>query len=242
MKVLIVDDERPARARLRDLLSSLPVYMCCGEAGNGAEALRQVQLLQPDIVLMDIRMPVMDGLEAARHLATLDRPPAVVFTTAYGEYALEAFDAHGAGYLLKPIDSKRLESALISSRLPNRAQLAELSADGFGPRRSHISARLGGKLELIPLGDVLYFQADQKYVIVRHRRGTVIIEDSLKALETEFASLCLRIHRNTLVMTNHLMGMERTREGRFQIILDDGTDRLEVSRRHVAQVKRFLKS
>jgi len=244
MKVLVVDDERPARERLRDLLAALSAYECCGEAGNGIEALRLAQTAQPDIVLLDIRMPGMDGLEAARHLAGLDRPPAVIFTTAYGEYALEAFDAHAAGYLLKPIHRNRLEDALANARIPNRAQLAGLTAAaaGAGVKRTHLCARLGGRLELIPLDDVLYFQADQKYVTVRHRQGEVIIEESLKSLETEFAALCLRIHRNALVVTGHLAGLEKTPRGHFEVVFTGNSERLEVSRRHVAAVRHFLKS
>jgi two-component system response regulator AlgR len=242
MKVMVVDDERPARERLRDLLSTLPAYQCCGEAGNGIDALQLVQSQQPDIVLMDIRMPGMDGLETARHLASLDKPPAVIFTTAYGDYALEAFDAQAAGYLLKPVDKRRLEEALVKARIPNRAQLTELAVVSVSGTRTHICARLGGRLELVPLGDIVYFRADQKYVTVRHRQGEVLIEDALKSLEREFSSLCLRVHRNALVMAAQLVGLEKTRQGHVQVLLNGVSDRLEVSRRHVTAIRRFLRS
>jgi two-component system response regulator AlgR len=242
VKVLVVDDEKPARERLTTLLEALPSYQYCGEGSNGAEALRLTQTLQPDIILMDIRMPGMDGLEAARYLASLDEPPAVIFTTAYDEHALEAFEAHAVGYLLKPIDQKRLGEALAKARIANRAQLAEMATIGTHVKRTHICARLGGRLEIIPLSDVLYFQADQKYVTVHHRRGEVIIEDSLKSLETEFAPLCLRIHRNALVVTTHLVGLEKTSQGCFQVVLKGIAARLEVSRRHLAAVRSFVRA
>ncbi|MCP4935616.1 MAG: response regulator transcription factor, partial [bacterium] len=237
MKVLIVDDETPARVRLKRLLDELSGYETCAEAKNGIEALELAQTQHPDIVLMDIRMPAMDGLEAARHLATLEQPPALIFTTAYGEYALDAFQAHAAGYLLKPIRKEHLQQALAGARIPNRAQLAGL-ADTEGNARTHICARLGERLELIPLTAVFYFQAEQKYVTVRHRHGEVLVEESLKSLETEFDSRFLRIHRNALVAKAHLMGLIKTPEGRFQIQFNGIDDQLEISRRHLSEARR----
>lgn len=241
MKVLIVDDEAPARERLMGMVAGLRDYEVCGEAANGLEALRQTESQAPDIVLLDVRMPGMDGIETARHLASLEEPPAVIFTTAYGEHALEAFETHAAGYLLKPIRREQLERALKGARSLNRAQLAGLSEQQERPARTHICARLRGRLELIPIEDVLYFQADQKYVTVRHRHGEVLIEDSLKALEEEFGSRFLRVHRNALVAVDAVAGMEKTSDGRLQLLFRGIDARLEVSRRHVAQVRRFLK-
>ena len=239
MKVLIVDDEAPARERLKRLLSELPDYAICGQAGNGVETLRMVQSQHPDIVLMDIRMPVMDGLEAARHLSKLQKPPALIFTTAYGEYALDAFQAYAAGYLLKPIRKEHLVQALAKACTLNRAQLAGLASNNA---RTHLCARLGERLELVPIEAVLYFQADQKYVTVRHKHGEVILEESLKSLEVEFAPHFLRIHRNALVAKAHLAGLIKTSEGRFQVLFSDIDERLEVSRRHLTAARRFMKS
>jgi two-component system response regulator AlgR len=242
MKVLIVDDEKPACERLINLLATMPDYQACGAAGNGVEALQMAQIQHPDIVLMDIRMPGMDGLEAARHLIHLKEPPAIIFTTAYGEHALEAFETHATDYLLKPVRKERLEQALRNARNPNRAQLAGLAQAATGTTRTHLCARLGEKLKLIPIEQVIYFLADQKYVTVCNLQGEVLIEDSLKSLESELADRVLRIHRNALVGTAHLVGLERTPQGRYQVILQGSDARLEVSRRHLAAIKHFLRT
>ena len=241
MKVLIVDDEPPARARLRELLNRLSNYECCGEVGNGAEALRLAAgVVQPDIVLLDIQMPGLDGLETARRLADLAHPPAIIFVTAYGDYALEAFDAHAVAYLLKPVRLERLEQALVSASRLNRAQLASLAAEPTAGR-THVSARLGQRLERIPLADVFYFQADQKYVTVRHRQGRLLIEESLKVLETELGARAVRVHRNALAMAAQVAGMEKTLDGGINLVFHGIPDRLEVSRRHLAAVRQFLR-
>jgi two-component system response regulator AlgR len=242
MKVLVIDDEQPARERLFNLLAELPAYTCCGEAKNGIEALEMVQTQHPDIVLMDIRMPGMDGLETARYLIRLNKPPAIIFTTAYGEYALEAFDAHATGYLLKPIRKERLEQALAGASIPNRAQLAGLFENDSNLARTHICARVGDNLKLIPIDQILYFQADQKYVTVKYLGGEVIIEESLKSLEIGLAARFLRIHRNALVATSYIKGLEKDRQGQLYIVFKAGDERLEVSRRHAASVRCFLKN
>ncbi len=241
MNVLIVDDEPPARDRLRDLLNQLSDYHPCGEASNGAEALRLAESAPPDIVLLDIQMPGLDGLETARRLATLARPPAVIFVTAYGEHALEALDAQAVAYLLKPVRLERLEQALTNASRLNRAQLASLTADRAETGRTHIRARLGQRLELIPLADVCYFQADQKYVAVRHRHGEALIEESLKTLETELGTRVMRVHRNALAMAAHVAGLEKTADGNVNLVFDTIPDRLEVSRRHLPMVRQFLR-
>lgn len=241
MNVLIVDDEPPARDRLRDLLNRLSDYHPCGEADNGAEALRLAQNAPPDIVLLDIQMPGLDGLETARRLAALAQPPAIIFVTAYGEHALEALDAQAVAYLLKPVRLERLERALTNASRINRAQLTSLTADRAETGRTHIRARLGQRLELIPLVDVAYFQADQKYVTVRHRHGEALIEESLKTLETELGTRAMRVHRNALAMATHIAGLEKTIDGNIALIFDNIPDRLEVSRRHLPAVRQFLK-
>ncbi len=242
MKVLVVDDEPLARQRLLQMLEDLPDAEPVGEAGNGREALQQVQRLQPDVVLMDIRMPGMDGLEAARHLAALETPPAIVFTTAYGEHALEAFEAQAVDYLLKPVRRERLAEALARARRPNRAQLEALG-ETRSQARSHICARVRGNLVLVPIEEVRYFQADQKYVTVHHRGGEVLIEEPLKALEAEFGDRFLRIHRSTLVARDAIGGLEKGADGRVLLRLREEPDtRLEVSRRHAPEVRRFVRS
>jgi len=242
MNILIVDDEPLARERLCSLIDEFDEGCVIGEAANGKETLQQCERLQPDIVLLDIRMPEMDGIEAALHLANLERPPAVIFTTAYGDHALAAFEAHAVDYLLKPIRKARLLEALQKAQQLNRAQLQSLQqADDPPAMRSHISARVRETIQLIPLDEVLYFRADHKYVTVRHLHGEVLIEEPLKSLEQEFASLTLRIHRNTLICQQHLAGITKDDEGHPQLLLRGCDEALSISRRHLSEIKNLLK-
>lgn len=241
MRVMIVDDEKPALSRLSSMLSEADGYDICAEASNGVEAIRQADKFKPDIVLMDIRMPGMDGLEAARHMSDYEQPPALIFTTAYGEHALEAFETNAVGYLLKPIRREKLMVELAKAKRLNKAQIGQLG-DEDDSRRTHICARVRGNLELIPVEDIYYFQAEQKYVTVRHSGGEVLIEEPLKSLESEFGDLYMRIHRNALVAQKVMSGLEKTIEGRFNLRIKDIDDRLEISRRHVAGVRKFLRS
>lgn len=242
MKILITDDEAPARARLRSLLEELGGYEIVSEAASGAEALRLCESLQPDVLLLDIRMPGMDGLEAARHLASFDKPPAVIFTTAYDQHALEAFDASAVDYLLKPIRRERLGDALRKVRRLTRMQLATIGSRATSSSaRTHLCARVRGNLQLVPIEQVIYCMADQKYVTVRYREGEVLIEESLKSLEQEFGERFLRIHRNALVAWKYLEGVEKASGGRNLVRLREVADGLEVSRRHIADVRHRLK-
>ncbi|MDH5255865.1 MAG: response regulator, partial [Gammaproteobacteria bacterium] len=156
--VLIVDDEPPARNRLRQLVTDLEGFRVVGEAGHGEEALNLCNALQPDVVLLDIRMPGVDGLQVASQLAGWERRPAVVFTTAYDEYAIQAFDAQAVGYLLKPVRRERLQQTLEHATRVGRAQL--LRIPGSAPR-SHICVQRTRGLQMIPVEEVLCFQADQ---------------------------------------------------------------------------------
>jgi len=242
MKVLVVDDEKLARDRLTRALGRLEGYEPVGEAANGLDAVRMVQEGSPDIVLMDIRMPGMDGLEAARHLAELEAPPAVIFCTAFEEHAIEAFEAQAVGYLLKPVRAAELEDALTKAMRANRAQLAKLNEAEGGEARTHISARTRRGIELVPVEDVRYFQADQKYVTVRHGEGELLVDDTLRQLEQEFGERFIRIHRNALVAVRYLEGLERDAQGHYQVRVRGLDDRLDVSRRHVAGVRRFMQA
>jgi len=241
MRVLIVDDERPALSRLSSMIEDADGYEVCAQAGNGVEAIKQADTHKPDIILMDIRMPGMDGLEAARHMSEYDEPPALIFTTAFGEHALEAFETNAIGYLLKPIRREKLMEELTAATKLNKAQIGQLG-DEDDQRRTHICARVRGNLELIPVDEISYFQAEQKYVTVRHSGGEVLIEEPLKSLEAEFGAIFMRIHRNALVSTKVMSGLEKTIEGRFNLRLKDMDDTLEISRRHVAGVRKFLRS
>ncbi len=240
VRVLIVDDEPPARERLRHLLADMPETECIGEAVSGEEAVRLAEELEPDVVLLDIRMPGMDGLEAARRMAALAEPPAVIFTTAYEHHALEAFDAQAAGYLLKPVRRERLAAAIERAQRVSRAQLGRL---GSAPAasRSHIAVKLRDQLRLIPVEDVLCFIAEQKYTTVRHMDGEDLIEESLRSLEDEFGTRFVRVHRNALVAVAQVERLEREPDGHYAVHLRHGGGRLQVSRRLAADVLRRLR-
>ncbi|MGB5259196.1 MAG: LytTR family DNA-binding domain-containing protein [Gammaproteobacteria bacterium] len=243
MKVLIVDDEAPARTRLEDMAGKLENCEVCGLAANGSEAVALASDHHPDVVLMDIRMPGMDGLEAAHHLQAMEQPPAIIFTTAYNDYALQAFDIHAVDYLLKPVRQERLLEALLHARRMTRVQLAVLDdADEHHAARERICARVRGSLQLIPVEEIRYFQADQKYVTVCTDGLSVLIEETLKALEDEFADRFVRIHRNALVARRYITGMEKDDEGRILVHLAGVDVALEVSRRHTAQIRKLVKA
>lgn len=242
MNVLITDDEAPARDRLRRLIDDIGGMAVVGEAANGKECLLLCDRMKPDIVLLDIRMPGLDGLEAATHLSAWERAPAVIFVTAYGDHALAAFEAHAVDYLLKPIRRDRLQQALARARSLNRAQLAEVrGADRGGAARTHICAHDRGRIVLVPLDEVAYFRAEHKYVAVRHKGGEVLIEEPLKALEKEFTHAFLRVHRNALVSRAYVKGMAKDESGAFRLLLRGLDDRPEVSRRHVAGIREAIK-
>lgn len=246
MKVLIADDEPLARERLARLVAALPGYQVLPEmASNGHEALRLVEEQRPDILLLDIRMPGLDGLQTAAKLCEDADSPAVVFCTAHGEYALDAFAVSAVGYLLKPVRSEDLAGALAKAQRPNRMQLASLGKAGnqpdSGQARSHISARTRKGIELIPIEDVLYFIADHKYVTLRHLGGEVLLDEPLKSLEEEFGDEFVRIHRNALVARRRIECLQRTAMGHFELCLKDlEGETLTVSRRHVPGVRRLM--
>lgn len=241
MRILIVDDEQLARDRLSRMIESFDDHEVVGEAAHGVEAVEVAAHMQPDVVLMDIRMPGMDGLEASRHFVEFDEPPAVIFCTAYEEHAVEAFDLQAVGYLLKPVRRENLAAALGKAQRVNKAQLAAL-AEEQPPRRTHISARTRKGIELIPVDDVRYFQADQKYVTVRHSIGEIIIDETLKELEEEFGERFLRVHRNALVASRYIVGLNRQTDGHYQIQLKDVEEPVDISRRHVAVVRKVVRS
>lgn len=250
MKVLIVDDERLARERLARMIDALDGHEVVGQAADGREAVDRAGETRADLILLDIRMPGMDGLETARHLTALEAPPAIIFCTAYDEHAIQAFDLQAVGYLLKPVRLEQLARAIEQAGRVNRAQLAALGAlddgaaaeTGQGPRRGHIAARTRRGLELVPVSDVRCFLADQKYVTVRAGQGEVIIDETLKDLEDEFGDQFVRIHRNALVSVAHIERLERVGPGQARIHLRGVSEPLEVSRRHLPAVRKLVKS
>lgn len=243
MRVLIADDEPLARERLRAMLLAQPGVEVVAEAGDGHAALHACAEHHPDMILLDISMPGIDGLETARHLAEFEPRPVVVFCTAYDQHALSAFDAQAVDYLVKPVRAERLAAALervrtfAAGRVP--AQAPEPDA---ARKRTHLCARLRGSLRLVPIEDIRYLQAEEKYVVVHHARGEDLIEESLKALESEFGDRFVRIHRNCLVATERLSGLRRTPDGRMFADVRDVPEPLEVSRRNLPALRRLVKS
>ncbi len=243
LRVAIVDDEAPARSRMRDLLGECgaesPVAII-GEAANGRAALELLAGEPADVVLLDVRMPEMDGIELARHLQALERPPAVVFTTAYDDYAIRAFEVNAVDYLLKPIKLERLKEALARARTapPRPEALRELAT----APRAHLSAQERGKIHLIPIGEVIYLKAELKYVSVRTAAREYLIEESLVRLEQEFGERFVRVHRNCLVARAAVRGFERAQEdgeANWEVVLSGIDERIPVSRRQQHVVREF---
>jgi two-component system response regulator AlgR len=256
-RILIVDDEAPARRRLRDVLDDcreqFPLTIA-DEATNGMEAIEIINKGGIDIVLTDIRMPGMDGLEVARHLARMDAPPKLIFVTAFDEYAVKAFELNAIDYLLKPIRQERLLVALGKAIALKPAQ-ADAIAEAAQARRKHLSIHERGKIVLVPLEDVLYLKAELKYVTVRTAQKEFLLEESLTKLEEEFTALFTRIHRNTLVATKAVVGFEKVADGgadsddnaqgsdgggtHWAVVLRGIPEKLAVSRRQQHVVKEF---
>ncbi len=252
LKVLIVDDEPLARERLRallgDLLGQLPVCVA-GEAGNGLEALQWLASDVADVVLCDIRMPGMDGIELASHLRRLPQPPALIFTTAYDNYAVQAFELNAIDYLLKPVRAQRLLAALqkvraapaVSSVTESMTQLGQALR---GRGRSHLSCHERGRLLLVPVVEILYLRAELKYVSARTVDRDYLLDESLAHLESEFGDTFLRLHRSVLIARNALAGLEKANDEAADAygwaLVRGVTEKLPVSRRQWAAVRGML--
>lgn len=242
MKILLVDDEPLARERLARLVVRLQPDAECLEASSGEEALELVQQSAPDLLLLDIRMPGMDGIEVATHLDTLESPPAVIFCTAYDEYALQALQYQAVAYLLKPVREAELARALAGAGRVNRLQLASLRELEPAGSRSHVSSRSHKGLETMPAEEVRCFVAEQKYVVACGADRELLLQQSLRELEQEFADSFLRVHRNALVSRRHLLGLLRDEQGSWRAELQGLAEGPLVSRRHLAEVRQFLQS
>ena len=238
-RILIADDEPLARQRIQRLVEALPDYTVCGEAIDGNDTLRKVAELEPDIVLLDIRMPGMDGMEAADQLSQLNNPPAVIFCTAYDHYAIKAFEVRAVAYLLKPMRREALADALARAGKVNRVQFQTLTQNtdaGCG----QLAVRTHRGTELIDLTDVRYCEADQKYVTLHHSRGETVCDYTLKELEQAYPDDLLRIHRHTLVGVRFIQALRRNTDGQNILILNDSDAPLAVSRRHASHVRQWL--
>ena len=243
-RILIADDEAPARSRLRDLLDECREnfeLVIVDEARNGREALEVINREKVDIVLLDIRMPEIDGMEAARHIAGMAEPPAIIFTTAFDAYALKAFEVNAIDYLLKPIRAERLLAALNKTRGGSPVTRAALDAAANQPRR-HLSVHERGKITLVPISDILYLRAELKYLTVRSAQREYLVEESLTRLEEEFADAFVRIHRNCLVARAAIGGFEKNAEeseSGWAVVIKATGEKLPVSRRQHHVIKEF---
>ena len=237
MRVLIADDEAPARARLAALLTSAGCdYEVVAEAANGAEVLAQCERHAVDLVLLDIRMPGMDGIEAALTLAEAPRAPAVIFVTAYDEHALAAFEANAIDYLLKPVRPERLMRALEKASVLSGDQRHALAQAG-----GHLNASYRGGILRIPASEVIFLRADSKYVEVWHAQGMALSEESLRAIEERLPDLFQRVHRNALVARSRVRELRRGPAGQLLLLLHGCEEAVEVSRRHAPEVRRILR-
>ncbi len=255
-KVLIVDDEPPARVRMRQLLAEVDRgegKLEVIEADGGIAALDLVDREQPAIVLLDIHMPGMSGIEVARHLAARETPPAVIFVTAFDEHALEAFEVQAIDYLLKPVRVERLAGALARAKAlrTNEPRLEEV-ARALGNQRTHLTVSERGRMVLIPVDEIIYLRAELKYVTIRTAQREHLTEESLTSLENEFGERFVRIHRNALVARKSILGFQRvkgevhedgeTGEGHWEVMLKDLAERLPISRRQWPSVKAAAKT
>ena len=245
LRVVIVDDEAPARSRLKELLTDcageLPLAIA-GETASGPATIALLAAEPADVVLLDVRMPEMDGIEVAQHLQKLERPPAVVFATAYDAYAIRAFEVHAVDYLLKPIRLARLKEALARALAAPRPEVLSAIARAA---RTHLSAQERGKIHLIPIKDVIYLKAELKYVTVRTAAREFLIEEALTKLEEEFGERFVRAHRNCLVARAAVRGFERAMqdgEAHWDVLLNGVEERIAVSRRQQHIVREFGKA
>lgn len=233
LKILIADDEAPARNRMRDLLDDLEGVLVVAEANNGKEAIDLALETKPDVMLLDIRMPLMDGIEAAQHAQKLEPKPHIIFTTAFDAYAIKAFDLNAIDYLLKPIRLERLQTAI------NKAHsLKPLPLEALKPlqkMRSHLSIHERGRVLLVPIDTIIYLRAELKYITVRTAEREYLIEESLTHLETEFGARFLRLHRNCLVAQNFIAGYEKrlneANEAQWVALLKGIPETIAISRR-----------
>lgn len=244
MDIVICDDEALACERLVRMVTQLG-HRVVAQANNGKQAIVAVEKFRPDVILLDIRMPEMNGLDCAVQLSQLDTPPAIVFCTAFDQYAIDAFKTHAMAYLLKPIPLDDLQYALNKATRLNQAQLQALplqsrdlnSTVSQNTARHNIVARTHRGVELIPIEDIYYFFADQKYVTVRHKHGQVLIDETLKELENEFTADFIRIHRNALIALKYLEGLEMLANGQYQVRCREIDEKLLISRRHLPHIK-----
>lgn len=261
-RLFIVDDESPARVRLKTLLSDIAAecpHELAGEADSAQKALDDIAQSRPDIVLLDVQMPGMNGIELASHLTrSLDPAPAIIFVTAYDEYALKAFEVHALDYLLKPVRAARLGDAIkhaaaLRAQMQPQRDAISAAASALPSKRQHFSVQERGRVLLVPVSEVIYLKAELKYVTLRTRMHEYLIEESLTSIEDELGTTFVRVHRNALVARHAIVGVERGTHAidadgeadksseQWQVILRDVDERLPISRRQWPVVKALVR-
>ncbi|HSI24172.1 MAG TPA: LytTR family DNA-binding domain-containing protein [Methylotenera sp.] len=243
LKILIADDEAPARNRMRDLLGDIDHIEIVAEAKNGKEAIDLAENCKPDVMLLDIRMPVMDGIEAAQHAQKLAHKPHIIFTTAFDAYAIKAFDLNAIDYLLKPIRQERLQTAIDKAHAlqPNQLESLKSLQDLQKKSRTHLSIHERGRVMLVPIESIIYLRAELKYITVRTVEREYLIEESLTHLEAEFSQCFIRLHRNCLVAPQFITGYEKRlsndNEQQWVALLRNIPETIAISRRQQHLVK-----
>lgn len=243
LRTLIVDDEALARSRLRTLLSDCrtPAAAVVAEAAQGGDALSHLADTALDLVLLDIHMPGMDGIEIARTLLGRPDAPAVVFVTAHAAHAVTAFELDAVDYLTKPVRAERLQQALQKAEryLKERRALQAVS-----PQEA-LLIQDRGRAERVPLAEVLYLKSEFKYITVRTATRTHIYDGSLGEFEERYPGRFVRVHRNALVARAAIRALEKYDDGEdaegWALRLEHITEPVVVSRRQLAGVREALK-
>ena len=233
LRILIIDDEAPARNRLRRMLVDVPAVQVVGEAATGQEALELIPVKQPDVLLLDISMPGLNGMALARTLQKQITAPAIIFCTAWSDQAVEAFECDAVDYLVKPVRKERLESALDKAR--------RFISKDTGKTGVFLRSTLGGKVSLLPMAEAICLVAEDKYTTVIHENGSLVLNQSLLELEEEHTQILIRIHRSTLVAKNRVRGLEKTADGQHFLLLDACDYRPQVSRRNLPAVRKLIR-
>lgn len=239
MNVMIVDDEKHACDRLAELVAEIPGYYVKACSQDGLDAVKKVDTMDIDVVLMDIHMPVMDGLEAAKHMNRSAKSPQIIFTTAYRQHAFSAFGVNAKGFLLKPIMRRQLKEKLAQLQKPRTAKRVQEASPSA--HRSRIYCRVANQHDLIAIKDIIYFKSEQKYTMIKHTHGMHLIDETLKQIEQEFGDILIRVHRNTLVNKSYMQYMKQDDRKRTWLGLKCISDKLYVSRNYITQVRGYLK-
>jgi two-component system response regulator AlgR len=253
LKVLIVDDEDLARLRMRSLLAdcAAPAAEVAGEAGSAAEALHWLAGNGADLVLLDINMPGLDGLQLAERLRTQANPPRIVFVTAHAAHALKAFEIDAVDYLTKPVRRARLQEALVrvAQRLDRALPAASPAPAAASAEQPVLVVSDRGRVQRVPVADILYLRAELKYVTLRTPAHAYVLDDSLSDLEQRLGDTMLRIHRNALVARTAITKLERRAPSdgggdgdaeSWAVQVGATQEWLAVSRRQLTQVRELL--